>query len=130
MCEQTVPQIGENAFTHPAGQVGLRRRERKRCDARGEESDDDPSKRMQIFLADSSVDRELREVRRRESDDRVAEQGDEGECRASRVRARQADERREAPPGPAPRPVGDSRTPLIRQMAPRLPDLHAEIPIS
>ena len=76
--EQPVAQVGEHAFSDPAGLIGLRRREEQRGDTRGEERANDQGQLMKVTAADASVDGELREERRRQPYHREREQ--RGDC--------------------------------------------------
>ena len=48
MAEELDAKVGERAFADPAGEVGLRARERERGDTGGEEGDDDEAERLRF----------------------------------------------------------------------------------
>ena len=105
VAEELVAQVGEDALAGPAGQVGVGGGEREREQRRAEEEEDDLRQPAEVAAADALVDRELRQVRRRERDERVDEQRAERERGAAAVGQRQPDEQAEAPARPPPRPV-------------------------
>ncbi len=90
------------AFAHPAGEVRLHAGERERGDAGGDEGHDDDGERLEIVRGDPVVDRELGEVRRKQGDEREAEERHDGERRPGTVGPGQADEHAEPAPGLAP----------------------------
>ena len=122
--EEPDPEVGEGALADPAREVGLRAREDEGGDARGDEGDDDDRELVEVLRGDAVVDGELREVRREERDERVGDERDARERGSQPVRPREADERAEPSARLAPRPVVDTRAPLVAEMAARLPDLH------
>ena len=125
VCEEPVAKVGEDPFADPAGQIGVRCRECEREQGGDEEERDDPRQPAQVLRLDPLVDRELRQVRRRERDERVGEERSERERRAAAVRQREPDEEAQPPARPLPRPVAHLATAQLGEMRPGLPDLHA-----
>jgi hypothetical protein len=64
--EERDAQVSEDAFAHPAGEVGLHVAHRPVEQAGEEERADDPPELSEVVLADAVVECVLREERRRE----------------------------------------------------------------
>ncbi len=124
LAEELVAKVGEDALAGPPGQIRVGGGEGEGEQRRGEEQDDDLRQPAEVAGADPLVDRELRQVGRRERDERVDEERPEREQGAAAIGKRQPDEQPEAPPRPLPRPVAHSGAALLREVAARLPDLH------
>jgi hypothetical protein len=123
--EERIAQVGEDALARPAGQIRVDGGEDEGEEREDEEHGDDLRQPVEVAGADPLVDRELRQVGRRERDERVDQERPERERGSAAVRKRQPDEQTEATPRPPPRPVAYRCAALFREMAPRLPDLHA-----
>ena len=125
VAEELVPEVGEHSLARPAGQVRVRGGKEERGHRRGQEEDDDPGEPVEVRVVDPLVDRELREVGRRERDHGVGEQRRECERRAAAVGQRQPREQADALSRSPPRPVLYRAALLLGEMPARLPDLHA-----
>ena len=130
MTEERVPQVGQDPLARPAREVRLRGVRSEVQDADQQKKGDDDRQRVQVVLRDPVVDRELRQVRRRERGRRRREECDDRERGLALVRRGELRERRHAADRPLPRPVVDLRPALLHQPAARLVDLHATSSIS
>ena len=126
VAEEAVAEIGEDALSRPAGEVRLRGVRAEVDEARGDERADDPAERREIALRDAVVDRELRQVRRRQRGERREEQEAERERDAALVRLGEPCERGQAAAGALPAVAGRRRlAALDREVGAGLPDPHA-----
>jgi hypothetical protein len=130
MAEELVAEVGEDALTRPAGEVGLRRRGGEVREAGDDEEGDDDGERLEILLADAVVERELGQVGRDERGERGSEEGEDRHGRAQLVRRSQPSERRDPARRALPGPVLDPDVAPGREVRPGLPDLHlARLPL-
>jgi hypothetical protein len=130
VAEELHPQVGEDPFADPAGQVRLHVAHAPVGEPGKQEHADDQPERAEIVVADPVVDRVLREEGWQERGRRCQEEREDREDRPRPVGRREPGERRKPPAGAPPGPVLDLGAPLHRQMAPGLPDPHRARPFA